>query len=574
MKIKFLSAIATILITTAFSGCMDLDQYPMDKPSSGTFWKTENHAKQAMMGIYNDMKQEALFGVHFAFDGMSDICFGYFDAVVYGTYTDRTGQVTGKWQRTYDAIMRANTAIQNIPNIDMSQELKDKYIAEAKFLRALFYFHLLDFYGAVPIYDESWVVDRDFSSMLEPRSSVENVRAFILKDLEIAINALPVSWPSADYGRATRGAAVALRGKVKLYAQDYSGAIADFEEIVKDPNQKGYGYSLYSNYADLFVPEGHSSDEMIFAIQNKGGVGMSYGMPLSWYHGTRSSYGGGWTTCVPTANLVEMYENTDGSPFEWAQYFPWYDGTPAAKEKMFRATLTAGNLAVATYPDDVDELLDMYTKRDPRLNMNIILPYTLYDGWLSNKPKLCEFVIATGVNEANGFIRNEKGWESFLWRKFVAVEDMGGLISDRAHTPINFPLIRYADVLLMLAECYNETDKLDEAVALINQVRQRPTVNMPAINSGPAFLEARTKEAVFQRIFRERAFELAGEGHRFSDLRRWKLSKSLLNDRKDYGVSGKLQYTQKFQDRDYLWPIPATEIELNPALKPNNPGWE
>ncbi|MCC8172257.1 MAG: RagB/SusD family nutrient uptake outer membrane protein [Parabacteroides sp.] len=570
MNNKILSLFAAAV---CLAGCMELDQFPKDKVSSGTFWKTEEHAKQAMMGVYNDMKQENLFGCYFCQDGMSDICFGFYDSKVYGTYTDRDGQVSGKWQRTYDGIMRANAVLHNLPGIDMSDELKARYEGEAKFMRALYYFHLLDFYGGVPLYDETLVLDKDFNDMKLPRSSADETRAFILKDLKRAIETLPVKWDAADYGRATRGAAVALRGKVKLYAQDYPAAIADFEEIVNDPAGLGYGYDLHTSYAELFVPEGHASNEMIFSIQNKGGVGMNYGMPMAWYFGTRSTYGSGWTTCVPTADFVEMYENADGTFFDWKSYFPDFDGSVEWKQKMFRAELTEDFKTVARYPEKVNELRDMYTKRDPRLNYNVILPYTKYNGWNQNKPKECEFVLADGINEANGFIRNEKGWESYLWRKFVPEGDMGGLITNRSHTPINFPLIRYADVLLMLAECYNESDRLDEAVALINRVRQRPTVNMPALNSGPAHLEARTKEAVFERIVRERAFELAGEGHRFSDLRRWKLGVTLLNNRKDYGITGKLQYTHKFAERDYLWPIPGSEIEVNPAIGSNNPGW-
>jgi len=150
--------------------------------------------------------------------------------------------------------------------------------------------------------------------------------------------------------------------------------------------------------------------------------------------------------------------------------------------------------------------------------------------------------------------------------------DMNGEINDRYHVPINFPIIRYADVLLMLAECYNEIGRQDDAVALINQVRQRPSTNMPALNSGPSWLEARTHDEVFQRIFRERAFELAGEGIRDSDLRRWKLSHTLLNG-DEFGITGKRMLTRVFREnRDYLWPIPATEIEINPDLT-QNPNW-
>ena len=97
----------------------------------------------------------------------------------------------------------------------------------------------------------------------------------------------------------------------------------------------------------------------------------------------------------------------------------------------------------------------------------------------------------------------------YLWRKFVAEYDMNGAINNREDTPINFPLIRYADVLLMLAECYNQTDQQTKAVDLINQVRAR--VDMPGLNSGPSYLQATTKEQVFERIRHERAVELAGE---------------------------------------------------------------
>lgn len=148
---------------------------------------------------------------------------------------------------------------------------------------------------------------------------------------------------------------------------------------------------------------------------------------------------------------------------------------------------------------------------------------------------------------------------------------MDGGINNRADTPINFPLIRYADVLLMLAECYNEMNDQTGAVKLINEVRARPSVNMPGINSGPEWLKATTKEEVFQRIKHERAVELAAEGHSFSDMRRWGLLESL-NGRKEKDITGKVRYTRAVSTRDYLWPIPASEIEKNGKLE-QNPSW-
>jgi len=109
------------------------------------------------------------------------------------------------------------------------------------------------------------------------------------------------------------------------------------------------------------------------------------------------------------------------------------------------------------------------------------------------------------------------------------------------------------------------------AVALINQVRARKGVEMPGINSGPSYLKATTKAEVFERIRHERAVELAGEGWSFSDMKRWNLLETL-DKRKESDITGKFRYTRSVKKRDYLWPIPADEIEKNKALI-QNPDW-
>ncbi|MDD4515909.1 RagB/SusD family nutrient uptake outer membrane protein [Massilibacteroides sp.] len=573
---KYKSIILSIAAIIGLSGCYDLDRYPYDQVSSGTFWKTESQAKQAMMGVYNVMKNENAFGITFGLDCLSDIGVGYdnpgYVSMYLGTYTGRTSQVSSKWQTLYDGVMRSNTVLQNLSTVDMTDELKVQYTGEAKFMRALYYFSLMTFYGGVPLYDESWVVDQSFNEMMEPRATEEKTREFILNDLEAAINALPVKWDDANYGRATKGAAHALRGKVLLYNNQFADAAKSFEEIVNDPSGKGYGYALYNNYENLFKPEGDQSSEMIFAIQNSGGVGMDYGMPMTFYMGSRSSFGSCWNNVMASTGLADMYEYKDGKPFNWNEIIPGFNESKEIKDKTFRATLSADKKTVVAYPESKDLLLDMYANRDPRMGISLILPYTEYKGWVSNKPKICEFVVAVGTNESNGFIRNNKQWDTYLWRKFVAEHDMDGQINNRAHTPINFPLIRYADVLLMLAECYNETDRQTEAVTLINQVRQRPSVELPALNSGPAWLEAKTKEEIFNRIKQERAVELAGEGHRFHDLRRWK-ELLALSGKEELSFAGTRLFTRVVSERDYLWPIPSTEIEKNDKLT-QNPGWD
>lgn len=562
-----------LAVAGLMSSCYDLDQYPHDKLNSGTFWKTETHAHQGMMSIYASLKNENVFGGYWACDGASDIAWDdtWMYGVNVGTYTDRGGIIEGKWQGLYECVARANLLLQNIDNVEMAEDLKLQYKGEAKFLRALCYFELLDFYGGVPLYDEKTIVSNDFMNMKNGRSSEEEVRSFILNDLNDAVNTLPVHWEQTEYGRATRGAAVALRAKVKLFNKDYAGAITDFEEIVYDRDGRGYGYKLYPDYAKLFTPEGDASEEMIFAIQNMSGTGTEYGMSFGLHLGSRSSYGSGWNNCVPTDILADMYENRDGTTFNWEDYIPGFTTDKKVQEETFLAELTNGT--VSKYPEKKDLIRQIYENRDPRMEQTIITPYAMYYGCNGTIPRWMEFVLAPGTNENYGYIRNNRGWFDYLWRKFVPEGDMNGMISNRSHVPINYPLIRYADVLLMLAECYNETNRLDEAVELINQVRQRPSTNMPPLNNGDAWMEARTKDEVFKRIVHERAIELACEGHRFSDLKRWRLCEEKLNFTYD-DILGKDRYIRVFIERDYLWPIPAVEFERNENLKgQQNPGW-
>lgn len=552
------------------TGCYDLDRAPFDQPSSSTFWKTEDQCKQGLMGVYAALKNTDLYGKMFMIDVNSDVAAGYdqYEALQFGTCTPRTGFLNGKWQNGYNAIQRANLAIRSIGEAPIGETVKNQMVGEAKFLRGLIYFHLLDYFGGLPLYDETTDLEKDFNDLMLPRSTAEETRAFIIKDLTEALSAgLPKAWPADNYGRVTLGAVYALLGKVYLYNKDYKQAIVSLEEVTKPE----YGYRLF----DL---TGHTCEEMIFSIVNLGGVGNNYGMPLCFYAGTRNSYGSCWNNTVPSANLADMYEYTDGRPFDWDEVFPGYTTDNKVRERVYRVTMDDEGKNVVNMLAEAETVKALYARRDPRLSATVIAPYTTYLGWYSNAPKQMTFLLAKNtkgdviaLNESNGYMRNNKGgWETYFWRKFVPEGDWDGAITNREHTPVNFPVIRLADVFLMLAEAYNEDGNQAKAVEYINRVRAR--VNMPAINSGPAYLEARTKEAVFERIFRERAFELAGEGIRDSDLRRWGVSEKLLN-RVEYGITGKTMFTRKFnKDRDYLWPVPASEIEINPALK-QNPGW-
>ena len=576
-KYKLFITLAASLFLT--SSCYDLDVYPEDQLSSGTFFQTQDHADQIMMGVYSQMQSDDIFGRQFGLDCLGGIGSGYdpasYAVIGRGTYNSTSGLVTGKFKNLYEGIARANILLQNVDRCDMSDELKLRYKAEARFMRALYYFTLMDFFGPVPVYDESTIVAEDFMNMLEPRKSLEEVRKFIIDDLDNADTYLPTEWDASNAGRATKAAAMSLKGKVLLYAKEYEAAKECFEAVVTNKEGKYGEKELYPDYAGLFKPGGDESSEMIFAIQNIGGVGQDFGMPTTFYMGSRASYGSCWNNVMASIDFVDSYECKDGKPFDWNDYFEGYNENIDIRKEVLYAKLD-NSKKVVTYPASREKLLEMYENRDPRMKASIILPYTHYAGWVKNAPKDTEFILLEkqgDAHENNGFIRVNQNYQLYLWRKFVAEGNMDGAINNRADTPINFPIIRLADVYLMLAECYNQMENGDQekAVYYINKVRNRASVNMPEINNGKPWMEARPKEEVFARIRHERAVELAAEGWSFSDMRRWGLLEEVAGPVKD--IVNKKLYDRVVNERDYLWPIPQDEIDKNPNLRPNNPGW-
>lgn len=216
----------------------------------------------------------------------------------------------------------------------------------------------------------------------------------------------------------------------------------------------------------------------------------------------------------------------------------------------------------------------MYANRDPRMAASLITPYSSYLGWYKNKVAPSEFVLPTkGLNDGNGVIRVNGNYDCYLWRKFVPEGDMNGAMNNRADTPINFPLIRYADVLLMMAECEWALNNDAVAIDYINQVRQRPSVEMPALTwqGEESPVNVKTHDEVFTRLRHERAVELAAEGQSFDDMKRWGLLETL-NGKPEKEITGSIRYTHGVSSRDYLWPIPSGEREKNPELS-QNPGW-
>lgn len=552
------------------SSCYKLDTVPYSQVSANSFWQNEDQALAGILGVYNDLKKENTFGLQFSYDMLTDIGLGYdppgFGEIISGTFTDRTGMVVSRWRSGFDMIQRANHAIAQIQKMSIPDDKKNVFIGEAKFLRALMYFQLSNLFGGVPIYDETVDLNVEFATLMKERASLADVQKFIKDDLTYAIQNLPVKYEDKYYGRITKGAAYALRGKVSLYEKKWTEAIADFEEIVNNKSNN-YGYTLANNYASLFTMDGDQSPEMIFAIQNMGGIGFSYGMPMAFYMGSRSTFGSCWNNVMPSTRFADSFENKDGSPFSWNDYYPNYNSVNAVKKSAMMATQNNGTL---THVPDTAKLRQIYTNRDPRLRQNLIVPYSDYLGWNANKERNMKLVLATGVNENFGQIRNNRGWLTYMWRKFVPEGNLKGALTDRAHTPINFPILRLADVLLMLSEAYNENGELTKAVTELNKVRARSS--MPGLNSGSPFLVVSNKVDMQKRISHERKVELGAEGHRYFDLKRWNQLEIVSKDYIEKSIVGDNLVTRGYQTRHQLWPIPGQEIEMNAALT-QNPGW-
>ena len=512
------------------SSCESLDYTRPDQLSSVTFWKTEAHAKQAAVGLYQAMMQTWCFGLEFAFDMCTDLADGTspFADISRGTsFASTSGAVQNHWQYLYELVHRSNTVIRNVSTMDIDKTMIDQIVGEAKFFRAMAYFRMLNCWGGVPYYDESCIIEEEFATVTSPRSSAEEIRQHVIDDLTDAIAKLPVSWASSDYGRVTKGAAYALRGKVYLFNKEWAKAITDFEEIVYNKSNN-YGYALHSNYENLFrLYNGARSNEMIFAIQSIDGNVAGYALNIVGYFGNKATMRLIASNCVvPSTKLVDLYEKPDGQKFNGDEVFPGFNnGNSEFRRKCLAVAINDASTEITSTLDcDTAKVSAAYNNRDPRLCWNVITPFSHYLGTdAGSNPRDKQFVIVDPTKggapmEAQSFIRNSEGWNSYFWRKWIPTGNLDGYWGEYSRTPYEFPLLRLGDVILMLAEAYNENGETAKAIAEVNKIRAR--VDMPGLNSGPAWMVVSNKEQMAERIRKERADEFAGEGLRFSDLRR------------------------------------------------------
>ncbi|MCB0638174.1 MAG: RagB/SusD family nutrient uptake outer membrane protein [Lewinella sp.] len=302
----------SLLLILALSACTEvLDREPKVDFTLENFFQTEDHAILGTNAVYNHLRD---WSVHvFSYIGMTDIVSDDADKGSIPSdafflqelddFTFSTSNIAplGIWNGYYTGVFRANLAIEKIPDIDMDVNLRDRLVAENKFLRAYFYFNLVRWYGDVPLITEPF--PEDFSI---PRAPAADVYAQIIQDLEDAAATLPATYGAGDVGRATSGAAKGLLAKVYLTLKDFDKVEQLTGEIITSTR-----YSLYPSYSELFTEAAENSSESLFEVQNaafeEGGAGSQYNE----VQGVRGTPNLGWGFNRPSNDLVAAYETGD-----------------------------------------------------------------------------------------------------------------------------------------------------------------------------------------------------------------------------------------------------------------------
>ncbi|MBO9594636.1 MAG: RagB/SusD family nutrient uptake outer membrane protein [Niabella sp.] len=580
-----------------------LDTAPAGPASAATAWTTDALTDQGINGVYAALRQSNVVGGNglrynsltgsglYATDvyGLNTQSLGSAVDLNYGATTADANLFAETWEQLYEGVSRANDAIAYMPVKSPSDPRKKaRYLAECKFLRAYFYFRLNQVFQGVPVYLEPAVFDR----FTKPRASADSVWDVIIQDLSAAISEpqLPLFYPAGDagYGHVTRGAAYALRGKVYMYQKKWDLAIADFEHV------KAAGYSIFTgaganSYQMLFKQANEQCREMIFSMQNIGQPG--YGGDIPFYCGSATTRGQGLSFYSATPELVDRYENLDGSAFNWNQFIPGYNQMqPSAREVFFlRDHATAAELqaaaargaAVSQYLPDGNEarILRAYANRDPRLNQTIITPYATYVGRPVGQPADLTVTFRWPYRDEQPPVLDLQpgiytvSYCFYGYRKFVP-EGSEAVGIDQS--PIDFPIMRYAEIALLWAEALNEKDGVSqEAIDLVNQVRSRAGVAPLQLTNAalPTFIAS--QEALRNRIRNEFRVEFPNEGIDYFNQLRWRTLKTAKfasqNGVRVVWGSVLIPYVWT-GDQLYTWPVPLIVAQMNPAIT-KTPGW-
>lgn len=454
-----------------------------------------------------------------------------------GTITPSSSYHINFWN--YTTINKCNYFLANIANLETDSATLKNMIAQVRFIRAYQYFVMSQLYGDVPLVTTQLTPAQADASTRTPKDSVTK---FILNELAAAI---PNLSPESVYrgtpneGHITIGAATALKVRVELYQGDYADCITDCQSLMQ------MGYSLDPSYTDLFrTPNQYNNPEIIAAVQY---TASSPSNALEVLAVMPSNSMGGQASICPLQSLVDTYEMTNGK--------------------------------LITDPTSGYDPLHPYTNRDPRLSMTILYPGEAF-AYANGTNSFYDPIDSTSQDYYLPPLSNRSA-SGYIVKKFtsnLADYNTYGLYQ----TGLNMIIFRYAEVLLSYAEAKIESGQIDATVySALNLIRNRagmPNVDQTVYNN---------QATLRTLVRRERRVELAMEGLRYYDIQRWQIGPQVMNGwtygarmgtvnpvTGEYTITGDSLIVENrvFAPKNYLWPVPQSEIDLDKNLI-QNPGF-
>ena len=487
---------------------------PEDSYTDGVFYKTEQQFRSAVVAAYAPLR-DVLVNDYFTSEMHSDntiyqpIPGNRGTSIVERenisdfTNTSTNAYVAATWQHSYTSISRCNIIIERLKESDLTDVVKASLDGQAKFLRALNYFKLVRLYGGVPLFlEEVTTADEAFKA----RSTEAEIYVQIITDAKDAVSELPKPGKFPQTGEATKGAAAMLLAEVYAVQKKWG----DAESLLKD--LLAMGYDLNPNYEDAFKPANKNGKESIFEIQFLGGL---------------------LTGATPNVLPIHFL--------------------PRSKDTKLLTGISIDNTGAGGWNTPSNDLIKDFEPGDKRLDASI--------------------GIAEGTYDASSYFRYS-AVKSVV--NYIPETGKVGIpyIKKYLHSPLeattgssdNFPIYRFSDALLLLAEVLNEQGKSSEALAPLNRVRKRA-----------GLVDYTNTDAVRLRetIFHERRLELAFENHRWTDLLRTGKALTVINA---FGVTIRQELpflstdAYAIDNHQLLFPIPQNEVGLNPKIV-QNPGY-
>ena len=531
------------MILQACTSCQKdfLNKGPLDKYSDNNVWKDSALVTRFVDDIYSDMItvydypgysnfiNQGILPADLTDEAKSNFLGSIADLVNQGQYNASNNLFDAFWSSP-SVFFKQNGVYENVRKCNLFfSHLPDMPLSADTKSRLNGEVHFLRAYNyefLYSIFGRFPIIDKVLGISDElnvPRGSDDSCVAFMLSDLDSAASLLPLQYfDPTDLGRATQGAAIGMKCRILLNKKRYPDAAAAAQAVIN----LGI-YSLFPDYEGIFYPENDDNQEVIFNKEYGSDQSMQV-HNLDYYENSSFFTGFGSPEDVPTQNLVDQYLMIDGLPWDQS---PLYD---------------------STHP---------YANRDPRFQASIIYDGTTWLGQTIDMQKGSAFNSATISPSLTGY----------MLRKFL---NPGFIFYGNNANYQNCVVLRLAEIYLNYAECQLMMNNPEEARKYVNMLRER--VGMPDIPAGGM---------TWDLYIRERTVELAFEGERWNDIRRWDMGPQLIGAT-IYGVSiqdvnGARQYTRQvvetrtFDPKMYYFPIPQQELVKYPAGKvlEQNPGW-